>query len=158
MSDSFPDGDFEDPETEEDWVLSMRRKVEEYLREQTLSYTNVGEWPAWHVAPATSIWAVESKEKPGWVGWWVVCGDHPTDYVSLKNIKHPRAALREVCARWREIIKDPDRDVARSSTTLGRNGESGSLAIQLKSRIRLLEDWAANDEIWDYDEAEFENP
>ena len=79
-----------------------RAQVEPYLRHQAVDHWRVGEWPAWHLAPYVSIWAVESESRPEWVGWWLICGDLPTDYVSAANIKHPREAVRAFAERWRE--------------------------------------------------------
>jgi hypothetical protein len=54
---------------------ARRREVVEYLGRQPLRFGEVGDWPAWHVAPCVSVWAVESVSEPGIVGWWVICGD-----------------------------------------------------------------------------------
>ncbi len=86
--------DYDDPAIEEQWCQERRAQVEAYLQHQRVEHGRVGEWPAWHVAPHVSLWAIESKVRPDWVGWWAICGDLPTDYVSAANIKHPREAVR----------------------------------------------------------------
>jgi Domain of unknown function (DUF4826) len=82
--------DFDDPVVEEQWCQERRAQVEEYLLSEGVEPGRIGEWPALHVAPYVSVWAVESRSRPEWVGWWVICGDMLTDYVSAAQIKHPR--------------------------------------------------------------------
>ncbi len=88
---------------EEAWCAARRLEVSEYLATEAARhgtrFGRVGDWPAWHVEPYVSIWAVESISSPGWVGWWVVCGDLPTDYVSRSGLDHPQAALRAIAIR-----------------------------------------------------------
>ena len=52
--------DWDDPAVEEHWCGECRRTVTEYLAKQSLDHGEVGSWPAWHVVPYVSIWAVES--------------------------------------------------------------------------------------------------
>ena len=82
--------DYDDPPVEEQWCEDRRAQVAAYLQREGVEHGQIGEWPAWHVAPYVSIWAIESKKRPDRVGWWVICGDLPTDYVSAAKIKHPR--------------------------------------------------------------------
>ena len=152
----MPDRPYDDPELEEEWVLSMRRKVEDYLRNQNLDHGEIGEWPAWHVMPITSIWAIESKKSPGWVGWWAIGGDHPTDYISSAQTRHPRGALRAFCAQWNEIAQYMNRGVPHPTIKLGDPSNWDELAKIMETHIRTFEKWAADDEVWDYDESEFE--
>jgi hypothetical protein len=63
--------DWDDPAVEEDWCLSCRETVSDYLAQEGLQHGAVGEWPAWHVAPYVSIWAVESLLVKGQAGWLV---------------------------------------------------------------------------------------
>lgn len=60
-----------DPSDEADaeWCVMQRQKVLDYLTMQDLVQPTVSEWPAWHVAPIVSVWAVESVKRPGSVGW-----------------------------------------------------------------------------------------
>lgn len=58
--------DYDDPALEERWCMARRDEVGEYLQRQGLSHGEIGEWPAWHVAPISSIWAIESLKAPGW--------------------------------------------------------------------------------------------
>jgi hypothetical protein len=62
------DEPYDDPAVEERWCESRRVEVVDYLRREGVGHRRVGEWPAWHVAPYVSVWAVESRTRPGWVG------------------------------------------------------------------------------------------
>ena len=58
-----------DPTDEEKWCAERRAQVTEYLDREGAKYGRIGEWPAWHLAPYVSIWAIESKRVPiPWVG------------------------------------------------------------------------------------------
>jgi Domain of unknown function (DUF4826) len=74
-----------DDQTEESWCNAQRDAVANYLRSQRLEHGEIGDWPAWHVAGCVAIWAVESKARPEWIGWWVISGDLPTDYCSAAD-------------------------------------------------------------------------
>src|SRR5262245_38723618 len=100
--------DYDDPETEERWCNQQRKIVIGYLKSQRVKYNEIDDCPAWHGATYVAIWAIESRTNPGWIGWWVISGDLPTDYVSAKDIKppqHPRKALKLIASRWAEIAK-----------------------------------------------------
>ncbi len=60
--------DYDDPDVEERWCSDQRRLVDDYLRSQGVEHGQIGEWPAWHIAPYVSIWAVESRVRPGSIG------------------------------------------------------------------------------------------
>jgi len=128
---------------EEAWVLERRAEVATYLARQGLRHGEIGEWPAWHVAPYVSIWAVESLARPGWVGWWAISGDLPTDYCSCEEPRHPRTAARTFAATWRAAADD-----VRPDGTLGETELPASLAEMLRSRADILDDWAKDDENW----------
>lgn len=134
---------YDDPKVEEAWLLARRAEVERYLSLAETPHGAIADWPAWHLAPMTSVWAIESLSNPGFVGWWAVSGDHPTDYISSRDLKDPRAALRAICDRWKayvETMGDPGKprsDSARSE-----------LEGKLRTRIAVLDECLANDELW----------
>jgi Domain of unknown function (DUF4826) len=150
--------DYDDPKVEDEWLASMRSQVADYLRGQSISHGEIGEVAAWHVAPIVSIWAIESLKSPGWVGWWVICGDLPTDYVSSSESRHPRGALRAICIRWEEIAAYMKRGQAHPTIKMGRPKDWPMLSDLLDRRVSLLREMAADDDSWDYDESEFEGP
>lgn len=139
---------YDDPTIEKQWCIERRAQVIEYLASRKLKYVKVGEWPAWYVAPYVSIWAIESKKRPGWVGWWAICGDLPTDYVSAKSIKHPREALKAFGKDWnkRFLLMSEGKG---SACTVGFPKETWlKLAPLLKARAKILQDWANDDSLW----------
>lgn len=70
--------DYDDPAVDEAWCADQRQVVADYLSSQNVTHGRIGEWPAWHVAPYVSMWAIESLSRPNDIGWWVICGDLPT--------------------------------------------------------------------------------
>src|SRR6267143_18187 len=82
---------------EEKWCAACRRRVRKYLAGESVRHGRIGSWPAWHVAPYVSVWAVESQARPGWVGWWVISGDVPTDYESAARNQTSTHRTTSVC-------------------------------------------------------------
>lgn len=146
----MPERDYDDPEVEKQWCAERRDEVAHYLSAEHLTHGEIGEWPAWHVAPAVSIWAIENPAKPGWVGMWVICGDLPTDYISAASIKHPRDAMQALSERW-----------SASAATIRGGGSSTEIEIpgieespeemlrMLESRAATLANWAGDDSMWE---------
>lgn len=112
---------------EDAWCVEQREAVIGYLSGEGLKYGSVGEWPAWQAVPYVSVWAIESLKRPGFVGWWAVSGDLPTDYCSSENCKHPRAALEKIALSWRDAIANSIAGAERIGGT--------SLPISLKSLL-----------------------
>jgi Domain of unknown function (DUF4826) len=140
--------DYDNPAIEEQWCQERRAEVEQYLRREGVGHGRVGEWPAWHVAPYVSIWAIESQVRPDWVGWWVICGDLPTDYVSAANIKHPREAVRAFAERWREQARLMASGDRAPGIQIGRPEDWLLLSRLLKSRVSMLLEWVNDDALW----------
>jgi len=136
------------PTQEEVWCAQRRTDVVDYLRRQGLHHGEVGEWPAWHVDPIVSIWAVESAARPGWVGWWAIAGDLPTDYVTVGEVREPRQGLRDICARWIEVASFMRRGEPHPTVRIGDKSSWSQLAPLLESRAAILRSWAENDELW----------
>jgi len=96
------------------------------------------------------VWAVESPARPGWVGWWVICGDLPTDYVSADEIKHPRMAMQAIALRWRHYCS-----ALHDGSFPGEIGIPGvaesptTLTPLLEARAKTLADWAEDDSLWE---------
>lgn len=134
---------------EEQWCEERRAEVADYLARTGIRHGQIGEWPAWHLPPYVSLWAIESGENPGWVGWWVICGDLPTDYVSAQTIKHPRDAMRALANRWAPAAERMARGEAPEDFSLGQPEDWPTLAPLLASRAALLQDFAADDAMWE---------
>ena len=122
------------------WCAGCRQQVLEYLRDQGLAHGAIGDWPAWHIAPYVSIWALESVKAPGRIGWWAICGDLPTDYCSADGRRHPRLAMRTFAHQWRD---------SAATLRLGDRPIEPSLAELLAARADVLSEWAADDGLWD---------
>ena len=140
--------DYNNRAIEEQWVEARRTEVTAYLQREGVEHGRVGEWPAWHVAPYVSVWAIESKARPDWVGWWVICGDLPTDYISAAKIKHPREAIRSIAGEWREQARLMRSGERPDDIRIGRPEEWASLAPLLDARASLLLEFANDDSVW----------
>ncbi|MFN4038756.1 MAG: DUF4826 family protein [Erythrobacter sp.] len=137
-----------DEETEEQWCAAQREGVLSYLVGQGFVSPNVGDWPAWHVAPMVAVWAVESQKQPGWVGWWAISGDLPTDYVTCAKDRSPRQAVYDIGRRWRDAAALWAHGKRCENMSLGSQDDEKELAPLLAIRAELLLDFASNDSIW----------
>jgi hypothetical protein len=140
---------FDDPKVVERWCGEQRAYVENYLRHERVEHGPVAQTPAWHVAPYLSIWMVESAQKPGQVGWWVVCGDVPADYVSAEYVGSPREAMRTFAARWKRLSASMRQGKPHPEFNIGTPGEWPKLGKLLDTRADLLAKWADDDSAWD---------
>lgn len=141
--------DYDDPTIEKQWCAERQAEVADYLRHEAVTYGRVGEWPAWHLAPYISVWAVESASRPNWLGFWVLCGDLPTDYVSAETIKHPRDAIRAIAQRWLEASSVMAQGKRPEFLNVGAIEDAKELAPMLESRASLLMDWVNDEELWE---------
>lgn len=144
--------DYDDPEVEARWCDAQRKAVADYLRSQKLKHGRIGDGPAWHVAPHVSIWAVESLSRPEWIGWWAICGDLPTDYLSAADVEppqHPRKALRIFAENWLGIVQAWREGREIEHTRIGDLSSRNELGPLLESRARMLMTWAQDDALWE---------
>lgn len=139
---------YDDPVIEEQWCNEQRLHVIEYIKEQKIECGEIGEWPAWHVAPYVAIWAIESKKKPSWIGWWVISGDLPIDYISAAMVKHPRDAMRQFVKNWAEVSDYMLRGESHPSITIGKPSDWPLLGDLLKRRSELLAKFSEDNSIW----------
>ena len=140
--------DYDDPAIDGQWCEACRSRVAEYLRQRGIEHGRIGEWPAWHLAPYVSIWAIESAKYPEWIGWWVICGDLPTDYVSAETIKHPREAMRAFAELWIETSSLMSRGERHPTFWVGSAENQLELAPLLDGRGRTLLEWSNDDSYW----------
>jgi len=142
--------DYDDPAVEERWCAERRIDVEAYLAREGVEHGEIGEWAAWQVAPHVSVWAIESKRRPGWVGWWVVCGDLPTDYASAGEIKHPREALQAFADRWRDHCESVRAGRKTPEFWIGETGKTPLEDVSLlEARAKVLSEWVQDDSLWE---------
>jgi hypothetical protein len=140
--------DYDDPAVEERWCNERQAQVIEYLQQAGLKHGRVGEWPAWHIAPYVSIWAIESAARPDWVGWWVICGDLPTDIISSDKFEHPRDALRAIAQRWLDIAAFMKRGETHPAAKVGTAFNQAELMPLLEKRGAILLNWSNEDACW----------
>jgi hypothetical protein len=143
---------YDDPAVEERWCEEQRTRVSSYLRSEKVKHGCVGEWPAWHVAPYASIWAIESLARPEWIGWWVICGDLPTDYISAADVKppqHPRKAMRVIAQRWLKLVEAWKDGRELEHIWIAGSSSREELAPLLEARARLLMEWADDASLWE---------
>lgn len=133
----------------ERWCAQQRAIAAEYLSRQPVKFGQLAEWPAWDVAPYVAVWAVESVAAPGRVGWWVITGDLPTDYVSGTNTPDPRAAVAEIASRWSAAASVMGRGEQPADITVGSADNAAELGPLLDARARTLANWANDDSVWD---------
>jgi len=145
-----------DPAAEERWCMARAGDVSACLQRLALEHGRIGEWPAWHVMPYASIWAVESKHRPEWIGWWVICGDLPTDALAAHGIASPREAMRAFGIRWTMNGESLDRGEVPDNWIHYADEVLPKLAAQLKSRGAALKVWADDDSSWPAAQAEGE--
>ena len=144
--------DYDDPIAEESWCNQQRAVVADYLRSQSVQHGRIGEWPAWHVFPYVSIWAIESQARPEWIGWWVICGDMPTDYISAADVEHPqhpRKAIRVIARRWLKQAQAWNEGRDFDGIQIPGPHSHHELAPLLVSRAGLLMEWAEDDSLWE---------
>ncbi|RUX06076.1 DUF4826 family protein [Mesorhizobium sp. M8A.F.Ca.ET.059.01.1.1] len=139
-----------DEEVEENqWCLSERQRVIDYLLEEGLVHGRVGEWPGWHVHPYVAIWAIESVARPNWVGWWVISGDLPIDYVPCGGDRTPRGALRDIGTLWRTAAAEWSLGREVGDYTVGSDlRHRPALIPLLAARAEILLGWADDPSIW----------
>jgi hypothetical protein len=140
--------DFNDPAVEEGWCAQRQAQVLDYLQRQGVKHGRVGEWPAWHIPPYVSIWAIESAARSDWVGWWVICGDLPTDYISADKFEHPRDALRAIAERWLDAAARMQRGETHPTAQFGSTLSQSELMPLLEKRGGILLKWSNDDACW----------
>ena len=141
-----------DPTPEDTWCAARRAEVAACVERGALEHGRIGEWPAWHVMPYASLWAVESKHRPEWLGWWVICGDLPSDAIPAHDLPAPRDAMRAFGKRWVLHGESLDRGEVPPAWAHLPDTALPALAAQLKSRGAALQVWADDDASWPADE------
>lgn len=131
------------------WVGTNRKIVFRYLESQGIENPNVAQWPAFEVAPHFAIWAIESKEVAGKIGWWAFSGDCPTDYVTEDGKCHPRAALQNLLFSWESCIPEIKEGRHPPNVKFGDGFNLKELGDLLEARVKVLKDWLNDDDLWE---------
>jgi hypothetical protein len=140
--------DYDDPELEAQWLTEQRENVQRYLQREEVRHQGVALQPDWFVAPYVSVWRVESKARPGAVGWWAVSGDLPTDYLSSHDATDARSALAAFAVRWREVSACMLRGQEHRDVRIGERGNRRELGELLGRRAQIFQEWADDDTMW----------
>lgn len=138
---------------ERDWLEEQRERAVEYLKRENVDHLGVGDYPAFHVFPYLALWVVQSKTRPGCIGWWVVTGDLPTDYIGSEGARHPRLALKRFAQLWREVSDYMLRGEEHPNYCIGTPDQWPVLGDLLQRRAGIFEDYANDDSLWASDEA-----
>lgn len=148
------DENYDDPQVEARWCAERRAEVLEFLSAEKIRHGRVAEHPTWYVAPYVSLWEVESAKKAEALAGWAICGDLPTDYLSAKDVPHPRQALAAFAAQWRETAAGILSGEIETGEGEDSTEEREELAPLLNSLADILNEWAADDSLWEEDEDE----
>jgi hypothetical protein len=141
--------DLEADAEDELWCSALRRQVKDYMARTGVHHGEIGEVPAWAVFPHISIWAVESGKASGKVGWWVICGDCPTDYITCTGDRTPRAAVEAFAERWGKAAAAMMNGEQHPDFVVGNPGDARELAPMLAARAEVLRLAALDDSDWD---------
>ena len=140
--------DYDNPEVEAQWFAECRIGVAEYLQQEGIVHGKIAIEPAFYGAPYFSLWEVDSFEKPGTLGWWVIYGDLPTDYVAASKASSPREALRAIATLWSEAAQYMERGELHPTFVIGSGEQREELAELLAVRAGLLLDCVEDEEEW----------
>jgi hypothetical protein len=130
------------------WCDARLPDIRECLERHALDYGRIGDWPAWHVMPYASIWAVESRHRPEWIGWWVIAGDLPTDVLPAMGVDTPRDAMRAFARRWINHADALERGEVPKVWAHHSDAELLKLTALLKRRGAALQMWADDKAAW----------
>jgi hypothetical protein len=143
-----PEGEMEEEEFVE-WNRAKRARIFEYLEREGIAAPEIGEWPAFEMAPHFGIWCVESQQVKGKIGWWAFAGDCPTDYVSEDGQCHPRAALRNLLKAWRSYIPYMKNGTQPPGMKFGDGTNIRKLGELLERRVEIYQEWVEDDGLWE---------
>ena len=97
---------FENPFNKNIWLAERREDIRFYFKSRELVCQRIPELPLWSMSPFTSIWMVKGVGMPGFTGWYVIAGDHPTDIVGLGSFNGPADILKHFSAKWAALSLD----------------------------------------------------
>jgi general stress protein 26 len=130
--------------TEEDWLDEQQDVAYQYMKNTGTNFRSIEHTPSFFLSPYVAVWAVESGKSPNAVGWWVITGDLPTDYISSSGIGGAREAMSEFAKRWQNSVNIYRSGKNEPSITL--NSETADL---LEKRAHILMEWASDGSMWE---------
>ncbi len=137
---------------EERWCDERAAEVAACIDRLAPEHGRIGERPAWLAMPYASLWAVASAHRPEWVGWWVICGDLPSDALAAHDLPTPRDAMRAFGKRWVLHAEALDRGDVPPAWAHLPDDALPKLAAQLRRRGAALQVWADDAASWPTDE------
>ena len=140
---------YDNPEVEEQWCLEQNAHALAYFDSIGLKRGEFSEWPAAFIAPIFAIWAVESGSAPGKIGWWVITGDLPTDYISGTGAPDPRVAVSKFAEKWSGWVEAVECGAPPTDYTIGEPSEAPDLAALLKTRAQFLKKLDDEEAFWE---------
>jgi len=82
------------------WLTERRKDIRAYYHRQAIVHGGIPREPMWCQIPFSSVWLVKSIGTPGFHGWYVVCGDHPTDLVGMGTLEGTAEILEYFASKW----------------------------------------------------------
>lgn len=145
-----PDREFTEAE-EAAWVAEQHTSVADYLKQEGYKHGEIGEWPAWYAQPYIAIFAIESAVEPGYMGWWAICGDLPTDIVTFsEEIDDPRKAMNHFAESWASVADHMLRGEPHPDIKMGTPQTWPELGKLLKPRALMLRRIVEDDDNFDF--------
>lgn len=134
---------------DEKWIKDERRKVVDYLAFENCRHAGVSDWPTFHAGMHLALWAVQSTKHAGRIGWWVISGDVPTDYMSSADGEQPQDALRHFAAQWAEMADCMKNGQPHPTVEMGDPKEWPKMGVMLAEWATILQEYADDEAIWD---------
>ena len=128
---------------EEEWLDEQQEVAYQYMKKTGTNYGSIEHTPSFFVSPYVAVWAVESAKSPGEIGWWIITGDLPTDYISSSGVSSAREALIAFARSWSNSVNMYKNGKVDSTITL-----SDETAELLESRAKILTEWAYDESLW----------
>lgn len=160
--------DFQFDETEDWlWCESQYAAICQFVQDMQIPHGEICDWPEWFTAPYVGLWVVEDVADPGFAGYWIIAGDAsgeqanavPFDYLPAVDLIEPQQALAAFAKRWQQLATTSSRWTCdrETGTHLPRFGGAiaqlapAEQALHLLRQAQLLQQWAADAELWQDD-------
>lgn len=122
------------------WIKERRDDIRDYYHSRNLVCQKIPEQPLWSSMPFTSIWLIKAVATPGFHGWYVIAGDHPTDIVGMGGLEGPQDALLYFGRRWLQAAKQLKEGEAFPDFRIERIEDRAVFGAAIGSRaLRILE-------------------
>jgi hypothetical protein len=140
-------------EDERLWCAVQRRAAVECLADAGIKPGSIPDMPEWHLSPCLSLWLIEAGRGDRATGWWVICGELPSDLFPAIAVFGPRNAMHAFGMRWLEAVSCLERGEPHPVLRACPPDDAGGFAAMLRSRADFLVSWSEDDMCWDIDYA-----